>query len=250
MRISQFGLFTEKGLYKQEEFLRGTFERSDLTCNGRHLHTVRARRSLGSGHIYLINFKKRRPCVAGQELSPMTQRVLSSPHDILAILVKLRSKTTCYQCRARKVRCQGWPNGCTACKRLGYRCSFEATSLTSDPTPTQLERRRGERACSECRAQKIKCSGESPTCAGCRRRGRDCEYPEAKRRRSQTQTNNHWERSPFMMIPRKPMVPTFQTPQSLRVLQSQVLSISSNLDETIIRTHGLRPYQLLTHKSN
>lgn len=108
------------------------------------------------------------------------------------------------QCRARKVsrpdrdlftghnqskvRCDGRPDRCRNCERLKFDCSFQprGTPLSSDPAsadqpPAQPERRRGVRACTECRSQKIRCPGDSPECANCLRRNRRCVYPALKR---------------------------------------------------------------------
>ncbi|KAF4990060.1 hypothetical protein FDECE_14510 [Fusarium decemcellulare] len=94
-----------------------------------------------------------------------------------------KSASTCTQCRARKVpntqlfvRCDGGPNPCSNCERLNFACSF-ATS----ESPSRPERRRGTRACLQCRTQKSKCSGELPACAACRSRDKTCVYPDLKR---------------------------------------------------------------------
>lgn len=44
------------------------------------------------------------------------------------------------------------------------------------------KRQRVSRACLQCRTRKIKCTGESPSCAACRNTGQNCSYGEAKRR--------------------------------------------------------------------
>ncbi len=54
----------------------------------------------------------------------------------------------------------------------------------------QLERRRGVRACTECRSQKIRCGGEAPACSNCLRRNRPCEYPVLKRPHRTPQASN------------------------------------------------------------
>ncbi|WXC40229.1 hypothetical protein QX201_000068 [Fusarium graminearum] len=86
-----------------------------------------------------------------------------------------RSANTCTQCRVRKVRCDGGPESCSNCERLGFSCAFGTTS------PSHPERRRGSRACVQCRSQKTRCSGELPTCASCRLRDKDCLYPDNRR---------------------------------------------------------------------
>lgn len=58
------------------------------------------------------------------------------------------------------------------------------------------ERKRGSRACSECRSHKSKCSGELPSCAGCQKKGKECVYPELARR--STLTKRRHSKSPSM----------------------------------------------------
>lgn len=81
---------------------------------------------------------------------------------------------------------------------MGFTCSFEKNSFSlpprrASPKETDLdrpERRRGTKACIECRRQKARCSGELPECANCHRRQRSCKYP----RINQLSTNS--DRSP------------------------------------------------------
>lgn len=44
-------------------------------------------------------------------------------------------------------------------------------------------RRRGTRACINCRLQKARCSGETPQCNNCQRRHLECHYPALRRAR-------------------------------------------------------------------
>ena len=88
----------------------------------------------------------------------------------------------------QQVRCDGRPDCCRNCERLRFDCSFQPKeAVTSGDSPSgdqslvQLERRRGVRACTECRSQKIKCGGEAPACSNCLRRNRACTYPTLKR---------------------------------------------------------------------
>ncbi|KAJ5306067.1 hypothetical protein N7508_005082 [Penicillium antarcticum] len=94
-------------------------------------------------------------------------------------------RTPCFQCRFRKVRCDRRPGNCENCARLEFACSFSKESgVTSRYNPTKdhpPERRRGNQACTECRQQKSRCSGESPECANCIRRQRRCRYPPTKK---------------------------------------------------------------------
>ncbi|CVK85401.1 uncharacterized protein FPRN_06722 [Fusarium proliferatum] len=99
---------------------------------------------------------------------------------------RMRNRKTseiCAQCRNRKVRCDGNPQGCNNCKRLKFNCSVLTTD--SDNALEILERRRVSRACIPCRDRKLKCSGQRPTCSRCSDRGSLCHYPSAARASSQ-----------------------------------------------------------------
>ena len=91
-------------------------------------------------------------------------------------------RQTCRQCRQRKVRCDGKLPFCHNCERLGFTCTFQARLDRGPdlviPIPGKL---RGSRACVECRLQKTRCSGTSPQCNNCLRRGKSCVYPQLKR---------------------------------------------------------------------
>ncbi|KAH9210428.1 hypothetical protein DL95DRAFT_307997 [Leptodontidium sp. 2 PMI_412] len=99
-----------------------------------------------------------------------------------------RPTRICFQCRNRKVRCDGTVEGCENCLRLGFTCSFsaqdaEARSISSPQSQGRspnsamtLERRRGRKACLTCHSQKAKCSGDIPRCERCLQRGIDCQY--------------------------------------------------------------------------
>jgi hypothetical protein len=88
-----------------------------------------------------------------------------------------------------QVRCDGRHNVCRNCERLRFDCSFRRyknpgaahDASTVEDFQTIPERRRGVRACTECRAQKTRCSGEFPDCGNCSRRSRQCIYPVPKR---------------------------------------------------------------------
>ncbi|KAH6677830.1 hypothetical protein F5X68DRAFT_270231 [Plectosphaerella plurivora] len=94
-----------------------------------------------------------------------------------------RGSEICFQCRNRKVRCDGTPGGCENCKRLHFECSLSevASSAEGRRSLTQLERRRVRRACIACRDRKSKCTGSYPSCVRCLRLGIDCQYPSASR---------------------------------------------------------------------
>ncbi|PWY94614.1 hypothetical protein BO94DRAFT_553523 [Aspergillus sclerotioniger CBS 115572] len=94
-------------------------------------------------------------------------------------------KASCSQCRSRKVRCDRRKHTCGNCHRLKHPCSFRTeAAFPSRPTRSeddQPERRRGSRACINCRLQKVRCSGELPRCSNCQRRHRECHYPASER---------------------------------------------------------------------
>lgn len=82
-----------------------------------------------------------------------------------------------------KVRCDRREGACGNCERLGLSCSsgVDAALGTSTSTLNKPRQLRGAQACQSCRSSKIKCSGTSPSCSNCRRRGRECVYPAPKR---------------------------------------------------------------------
>ncbi|KAI2463480.1 fungal-specific transcription factor domain-containing protein [Annulohypoxylon bovei var. microspora] len=95
----------------------------------------------------------------------------------------LKKRAICSQCRIRKVRCDGRPNTCQNCDRLGFECSFQQSP---GKTPGQYvvklpERRRRMQACIPCHSKKTRCLGELPSCSSCVRRNRACVYPRTKR---------------------------------------------------------------------
>lgn len=113
-------------------------------------------------------------------------------------------RSPCFQCRCRKVkspqktppetrltflqvRCDRRPDTCGNCERLDFTCSFQKT--VASPTAARAnpeeaadrpKRRRGTQACTECRRQKARCSGEVPVCASCHRHQHLCRYPTPK----------------------------------------------------------------------
>ncbi|KAH6870652.1 fungal-specific transcription factor domain-containing protein [Alternaria rosae] len=84
----------------------------------------------------------------------------------------------CAQCRQRKVRCEGGPVSCDACKRLGFQCSLGlATTPIADVGNLPVaSRKRGTRACDACRSQRSRCTGETPSCRRCRELNIPCNY--------------------------------------------------------------------------
>lgn len=89
--------------------------------------------------------------------------------------------SACDTCRARKVRCDRRPGICTNCERLGISCQFRNVTTSSPGISlpahsTGRKRKRTFHSCLSCRALKIKCSGDRPTCERCKRKSSVCEY--------------------------------------------------------------------------
>lgn len=106
------------------------------------------------------------------------------PITTSVVLPKMKG-TTCSQCRARKVRCDGREGLCHNCQRLGFECSFQRSpgkSLDRFGLKSP-ERRRRMQACILCHAKKTRCHRELPRCSNCVRKGRECTYP-ANRKKS------------------------------------------------------------------
>ncbi|KAI2616182.1 hypothetical protein GGS26DRAFT_449407 [Hypomontagnella submonticulosa] len=93
----------------------------------------------------------------------------------------LQKRAICSQCRIRKVRCDGRPNTCQNCDRLGFECSFSSLSKLGQYVVKLPERRRRMQACIPCHSKKTRCLGELPSCSSCVRRNRVCIYPSAPR---------------------------------------------------------------------
>ncbi|KAK0388456.1 hypothetical protein NLU13_4700 [Sarocladium strictum] len=85
----------------------------------------------------------------------------------------------CRVCRARKVKCDGRPNGCQNCERLQLECVTDNGLPTATPpysSPVALRKIRTYRSCTACRASKTKCDGDRPKCSRCRTKNAECEY--------------------------------------------------------------------------
>jgi hypothetical protein len=54
---------------------------------------------------------------------------------------------------------------------------------TGDSKPLSKQRHRVSRACVACRNQKVKCSGDTPSCVHCQATGRECLYIMPRRDR-------------------------------------------------------------------
>ncbi|KAI1823023.1 hypothetical protein F4861DRAFT_353737 [Xylaria intraflava] len=99
----------------------------------------------------------------------------------------LPKRSTCLQCRVRKVRCDGREGLCQNCSRLGFECSFQKVSSESSQgryAPKLPPSRRRMQACAPCHLKKTRCRGELPRCSSCVRSGRDCIYPTTVRRQN------------------------------------------------------------------
>ncbi|OGM40724.1 hypothetical protein ABOM_011030 [Aspergillus bombycis] len=65
-------------------------------------------------------------------------------------------KVACVQCRVRKVRCDATVPRCRTCERLGFQCSFQrdGSQPVGQSVPRLPAKRRGTKACLECRTMK------------------------------------------------------------------------------------------------
>ena len=86
-----------------------------------------------------------------------------------------------------QVKCDGRPDRCRNCERLGLDCIGLASPTTISPgntlesprhrdTTSSASKRRTYRSCKDCRASKTKCNGEKPACSRCRLRSTECVY--------------------------------------------------------------------------
>ncbi|KAJ3538534.1 hypothetical protein NM208_g5870 [Fusarium decemcellulare] len=142
-----------------------------------------------------------------------------------------RPNDICFQCRNRKVKCDGTAGGCNNCNRLDFECSLAGgdTRMVEDGTsrriPARLERRRVRRACVACRDRKSKCSGSLPACDRCTRSGIECHYSDLKLSapQSSAQSRHHRHTSRYA-----PGAPTYRelAPGS-SISQGQIQSNSS-----------------------
>ncbi|KAK5997596.1 putative transcriptional regulatory protein [Cladobotryum mycophilum] len=83
----------------------------------------------------------------------------------------------CRVCRARKVKCDGRPNGCRNCERLQLECVGDnGTPTGSRATPVSLRKIRTYRSCTSCRLSKTKCNGDRPKCSRCAAKKTECVY--------------------------------------------------------------------------
>lgn len=91
-------------------------------------------------------------------------------------------RPVCETCRARKVKCDQRPNGCSNCERLGLRCAAsnvspqEEMGLVATAGKSRPRRGRIYRSCVECRKSKTRCNGIRPACLRCQQRKTQCVY--------------------------------------------------------------------------
>ncbi|EGU80456.1 hypothetical protein FOXB_09013 [Fusarium oxysporum f. sp. conglutinans Fo5176] len=89
------------------------------------------------------------------------------------------SSMGCRVCRARKVKCDGRPNGCRNCERLQLECVDDDGSKSGSrrgSVPVSLRKIRTYRSCTSCRVSKTKCDGDRPRCSRCSARNLECQY--------------------------------------------------------------------------
>ncbi|OAA47225.1 Fungal transcriptional regulatory protein [Beauveria brongniartii RCEF 3172] len=97
----------------------------------------------------------------------------------------------CRVCRARKVKCDGRPNGCRNCERLQLDCVADdgstapstssaavaaAVKRSSSASAVALKKIRTYRSCNACRLSKTKCDGDRPKCGRCVAKQVECVY--------------------------------------------------------------------------
>ncbi|KAI1383964.1 fungal-specific transcription factor domain-containing protein [Hypoxylon trugodes] len=125
--------------------------------------------------------------VSGDLHDPQSPQIKPGPiSKPVSVLDPLKKRAICSQCRIRKVRCDGRPDICQNCDRLGFECSFQqAPGKSPGQYVVKLpERRRRMQACIPCHSKKTRCLGELPSCSSCVRRNRVCTYPRTKRQGS------------------------------------------------------------------
>ncbi|KAK4085536.1 transcriptional regulator family: Fungal Specific TF [Trichoderma aggressivum f. europaeum] len=93
-----------------------------------------------------------------------------------ARVVRLLFTMGCRVCRARKVKCDGRPNGCRNCERLQLDCVGDNGLAAGRATPMSLRKIRTYRSCKSCRLSKTKCNGDRPKCSRCAAKKTECVY--------------------------------------------------------------------------
>ncbi|KAF6823356.1 nitrate assimilation regulatory protein [Colletotrichum plurivorum] len=160
----------------------------------------------------------------------------------------------CFQCRNRKVRCDGTAGGCENCRRLKFHCSFsvpdgsidevgDGTTPGADPSHLRLEKRRVRRACIACRDKKTKCCGTQPSCRRCLHRGAVCQYPDLSKPTSTVKAAANPQDHPMDAISSdsvSPMVhpgPSSHRDGSIAPSPASSLGLELSLNKSIIKQH-------------
>ncbi|CAJ0552152.1 Ff.00g061310.m01.CDS01 [Fusarium sp. VM40] len=132
-------------------------------------------------------------------------------------------KAACVQCRVRKVRCDGTVPRCRTCERLSFQCSFEQDGSGGQYAPRIPPKCRGTKACHECRAMKVRCSGDTPQCTNCQRRNKQCTYA-SKAGSSPTEASSSRDDSASASASRTTVSPEIQRSSIASSSQSNILS--------------------------
>lgn len=122
-------------------------------------------------------------------------------------LKRSRTKTGCYGCRGRRIKCDETRPECSHCKRIGLDCVW---TIASEPSPhsrsadggappaklltgfvvedapvllaqDKSEQKRSLTACSACRDARARCSHDRPLCVRCAKKGIPCEFPTPRK---------------------------------------------------------------------
>lgn len=114
---------------------------------------------------------------------------------------RTRTRTGCYGCRGRRIKCGEEKPECAHCRRLGLVCQWTSTfaersgagagsweltraSLEGPPgafVPERIDQERSLTACRACRASRNKCSHDRPLCTRCATKGIPCEFPATRK---------------------------------------------------------------------
>lgn len=83
---------------------------------------------------------------------------------------------SCLNCEKADLCCPGYPETPEALSTTARRLVRPAGEQLKHHTISGVKRRRLVEACLECRRQKERCSADRPTCARCKRTGKQCHY--------------------------------------------------------------------------
>ncbi|RBR26324.1 uncharacterized protein FIESC28_00880 [Fusarium coffeatum] len=106
-------------------------------------------------------------------------RSLADSESLSSVNINRNIIMGCRVCRARKVKCDGRPNGCRNCERLQLECVDDDGSKSGSrrgSVPVSLRKIRTYRSCTSCRVSKTKCDGDRPRCSRCCARNLECQY--------------------------------------------------------------------------